>query len=658
MESRLQSKLDLIAHLRARRYELLERKLNKLQRSFEAGTTTDRPVNRGFGAFAFADPSLELLLKEWITLNPNSFIPHVARGVYYEHLAWISRGVDFSHRTPKIRFSEMRRYLAKARNDFETALTLNPQLPAAYRFFIRSLSGLGHFKEAQKVFEIAQRELPNGRAHLWTYAVYSAPHWSGMRDAQSQFLATAEALRYRDRRYDVIAGFADYAEGRRLERRKKYDEAAKYFDRAIAANNDQAAFYYERAGNAWLRDRDAAALQDAARALEHAPDDSFTHGLVARIYLHQKNFEKALIHSGRAIARDPYHPAHLLLRVRIRREMKAFDKAAPDLKRAMRYGANEAHVHAEQARYFQVVARDPAKAKNAWRRTTELAPHENGYWLSYLSHLRSNRDCGAVEAAANYLRACLSRESCKASQVMHTSILTNNTIDKAQCPYKKHHIANQFRRWLNAKDLELLERSKKHAAYPRGDRPVAGKSHPRRMTLEGLRLGMTESDVRRVYPKIEIHRSYLSDRKTVYVAVGKAKSHDGARDVNVIFSHFGTVETVHSAGETVVEAAPHMIARKIEELRRTLTAPYGKPDREITNEVNGKHLMEFRQTNDKLEVVASFSIEQHPAKILRKNADSVVYAIKIHKALVDLELSARSKKAIDRLAARERGKGP
>ena len=648
-------KLQLIQLLKAGRYEELNRKLGSVQSRYEAAEIDDGSVNTAFGAFAHADPALERNLDDWVDLHPKVFVPYLARAVYFTHIGQIYRGEHAARNTDRQQVVMMRKHFARATTDLRSALSFNTHLPTAYSKLILVQAMSGQTSRALETFRIAEAELPHGSLHILMLAHFSGRSWTGVKFSRKAFMETVSVSQRPDDRYDVLDGYEHFAEAKQLRIRRRFDRAARMYDLAIAVNKMNSSYYFGRAKNNWFRKRYESALKDLAQASTLQHQNPYIYEMMALIYSRQKKYHLALDYIGQAIALDPYNPGYLVGLAQIHRDAKQFFKARDDLEKAQVYGGNDPVVQAARARFFAEVDRDLPKARDTWRRTVELAPYYGEYLRSYWLALIAVHDCGSVEAAIRYLRICLRERTCNQRQIMHTSSLVNGTVRESQCPYERHHVAHRFRPFLTNKDLQRLETSKEFAPYPR-QKPFVGRSAARRMTLEGLKLGMTEKEVRHIFPDLKIERSFVRDTKIQFMAIAKLKSLDGRRDMSVMFSHFGTVETIYSIGDAVIVAKPSEINRKVDTLRRALKKPYGKSDKEMTNPINGKYLIEFRQTNDKQETVASLMIEHQPPRILRKKGDTVVYGVKIQQALVDKELVARSRKTIQRLVSASRKK--
>lgn len=650
-------KLEIVGLAKSRRFHDLERRLSAMQIAFENGTLSEARVYAAFGAFAHADPALERPLTEWIRLYPDSYAAQLARGIYFKHLGLVVRGEAWARRTAPRRFELMHRYFRRALADLTSALSTNARLAPAYGALISVYGTSGRFDRAKTVFRRAQKHMKNARGPLVTLAHYAQPKWSGNRAELEAVLKRAEDPNNRDRRYTVLTGYRDYARAGELRMRRKFDEAAPYYDRAIRKNANASWYFHGRGRNNWLRDHDDAALKDLARALELGDRNADIWALMADIYMRRKAFDPSLDHVGKAIALDPYNPAYLILRAQILRHMMTRDKGyddlgltREDLERASFYGDYDPRLHAEWAQYYGF-RRNPSKAKNAWRRAVELAPYSQRYLRHYLVASTSSHDCGGVGATVRYLALCLRNGKCGGREVMSFSYQVNGLIHQAKCPYEPHHVAKRFRSVLSEKHRKAIARNDFYNRHD--DEPViAGRTNVRAITSEGLKLGMTIDQVRRIYPGVKMRQTYVGkDKKVLFVAAGTARSHDGKRKVSVMFSTFGTVHTVHSVGERTLEGAPRELSRKMHALRESLARPYGMPDHAETHERNGKHLITYRQSGRGRRGGAEFMIEQTPPEIRRKRGDNVAYTFKVHRMLIDHELIRRSKQVTDRATA-------
>src|SRR5882757_5430793 len=72
-----------LALLKAESFEELERTFSGVQRSYKMGAITDEDLRAAFRVFYSTDPSLERYYDLWVTSHPQSYVAHLARGIYF-----------------------------------------------------------------------------------------------------------------------------------------------------------------------------------------------------------------------------------------------------------------------------------------------------------------------------------------------------------------------------------------------------------------------------------------------------------------------------------------------------------------------------------------------------------------------------------------------
>jgi len=110
--------------LRQSRYAELDRKMNGIQRSYEAGSITDERLLHEFRAFYDTDPALAGRYDAWVEKMPRSYAALVARGIYLRYVGKQARGTAYIEETPPQQVEIMSTYLAKAMRDYNASLTL------------------------------------------------------------------------------------------------------------------------------------------------------------------------------------------------------------------------------------------------------------------------------------------------------------------------------------------------------------------------------------------------------------------------------------------------------------------------------------------------------------------------------------------------------
>ena len=186
---RLPDKLELIGLLRAGRFEELEARLTTYQEGFETGGIAEEIVEIAFFVFANSDPRLESMLAQWIQLFPDSYAAPLAKGIYYWHLAWRTRGSRLAQETSELSFTEMRDYLALSDSDLELAIRLNEKLSIAYAYRIGiAMLGPRNHRQRRSILEAGLETVPKSAVIRYRYLFALLPWWDGSLEKIDNFI--------------------------------------------------------------------------------------------------------------------------------------------------------------------------------------------------------------------------------------------------------------------------------------------------------------------------------------------------------------------------------------------------------------------------------------------------------------------------------------
>lgn len=167
----------LLALLQRGEFEMLSRQLANKQVAFEKGLLAESALINAYLAFSSADPGLAKKLDAWIDVQPEHYIPRVARGVYNAHLGWIARGTAYVQKTSYDRLALMVRHFEAATSDFDAALTRNPKISIAWQNLIEMAMARGH--PISELYNRGIEEVPSSRVLRGAYAFSFHPDWGG-----------------------------------------------------------------------------------------------------------------------------------------------------------------------------------------------------------------------------------------------------------------------------------------------------------------------------------------------------------------------------------------------------------------------------------------------------------------------------------------------
>ena len=435
-ELRWPQKLELVQMLREGEYAALESELVAYQDAYERDEITEDMPTYAVSAFAYADPALEPLFAEWIIGYPESYAARLARGVYYSHLAWLSRGKNTIGRTPAAGIRDMRAYLDLAQADFEHGLALDRKAITAYAglMSIAMLTGDDAMEDA--FFEAGLKVAPASYDLHHARVLSLRPRWGGSLDQVSDYV---DALLERfpdDGKLATLSVFPDLLVARNLSSRGSYEKALRYLDRAVDVD---ARYLIERGYYHYWFSRYQAARADYERALEHYSQSPDLHYKLAMAYFHDDDdSDDAIVleHIDRALEFDPYNPEYLMLKAGyINYTEPNPAPAIPVLEKALVYGANEHRIQSflGQADRDSEIPENMPKAVEAFRLAVELMPGKTSYWQQFLHALRLAGNCDYLDALRTYVGLCAANGACSEQDLETQRRLADHFVRNVRC---------------------------------------------------------------------------------------------------------------------------------------------------------------------------------------------------------------------------------
>jgi len=139
------SQSEVVALLSARDYVELDRRFTAVQADYKLGVIDDVELREAFRSLYFTTPSLASHFDEWVTRFPQSYVAHLARGIYHKKIGQESRGPQAAAYTSAQQFKAMEQAFERASVDFEKSMTLDekPLLSFLHQINIFKLLGEG-----------------------------------------------------------------------------------------------------------------------------------------------------------------------------------------------------------------------------------------------------------------------------------------------------------------------------------------------------------------------------------------------------------------------------------------------------------------------------------------------------------------------------------
>jgi len=323
------------------KFDALEQKFAQLEQAYAAGKVSDRIIERGYFAFAVANPKFVLQLDKWVAAKSTSHRPYIAAAYFHKNLGWLYRGGRYGYQTSDQRASLMRENFEIAEQSLATALKLNPNSGVAYAILINMQMAAGDRDEMNALFLTGLKADPKSFAVLRNIFSSLLPWWGGYRQDPEIFPLSAvppdsslpeypirlpEALLRFDQfvkndpnnspHLAPLRGLTDYAVALILSRDGRELEAVPFYQRAMK-HGDYWFFHRQEGRNFTRMERYNDAVASYTRALELWPDNPDTLERRARAYRSLKATKKANADLDKALTLDPKNPDLLLLKANI-----------------------------------------------------------------------------------------------------------------------------------------------------------------------------------------------------------------------------------------------------------------------------------------------------------------------------------------------------
>lgn len=337
-------KLEFVQMLKDGKFKALDARIAAYQKAYEAQRASEKEDLVVFilEAFRSTEPALEPKFNQWIEQMPKSYSARLARGRYYRHLGWSSRGAASAGETSRERIVKMQDYFAKAVQDYQDALSLNPKLSVAYASLIEIAMAYGARKSiedfVQQALKVDPYSFEVGRSYVWSLQ----PKWGGSLATMIAFVTSMNQHLPKNPGLAALRGYVDYTEADILTSSGKQQEAIEFYDRAVRSGPHWR-FVYERGDNYYLLKAYDKALADFNLALKLWPQHPWPLTKRGLIHLQYGRDSQAMEDLNLALKLDPLNPEARWSRALLLAKQLRAEEALGEIENAFTFGAPDRH---------------------------------------------------------------------------------------------------------------------------------------------------------------------------------------------------------------------------------------------------------------------------------------------------------------------------
>ena len=166
----------------------LDRRFSAVQRAYEKGVVTDEDLRAAFRVFYPTAAALAPRYDAWVSAYPQSYVAHLARGIYYTKVGEDSRGGDTLSNTSAEQLQGMERAFQKASADFDASMELDtrPLLTYLHAMSIALYEGEG--AQTRGLLDLAIKADPGNFIVREKYIGTLEPRWGGSTEQMYAFL--------------------------------------------------------------------------------------------------------------------------------------------------------------------------------------------------------------------------------------------------------------------------------------------------------------------------------------------------------------------------------------------------------------------------------------------------------------------------------------
>jgi len=378
----------------------LERKLETLQRHYEAGRLNEYVIYNAFLLFGKAD--LQPDIERWATERPKAWPALAARGMMHWGAGARVGGGKFISPVSQAQLEQMQTDLDLAASDFHAVLAQRPRFLPAHARLIDIATMLGDDAAGHAAIEAALRQDPNTYLVRETYMLKLTPRWGGSYEAMDAFAREAQAHATVNPQLKDLLGDPWAERGYDRMRAKDWQGTVEMYTRALRFSR----------GTGWLGKRAAAykklqkwreAIADLNEALHYDPDQPNALADRATCFLASNQLDASLRDYARAVELGTDESWIVLdyggaLSIAHRPQ-----DAVPVYERFVAAHPDDAEVLEALGVLYHHTLQQPQRARDVLAHVTQVAPERLSAWRLYGQALAALGDPRAREIFVHYL---------------------------------------------------------------------------------------------------------------------------------------------------------------------------------------------------------------------------------------------------------------
>ena len=177
------------------RFTELDQRFTAAQKAYASGVATDTELQVAIREFYDPDPSLAPKYDEWVVRFPNSYVAHLARGIYYFRVGRHRRGTKTLADTPADDLAAADVAFDEAMNELTTSMRFDRKPLFSYAIAISIAQQHGTLPESRHWLDQADMIDPTNYVARARYMSAIETRWGGTQQMMQAFLEECRAAK-------------------------------------------------------------------------------------------------------------------------------------------------------------------------------------------------------------------------------------------------------------------------------------------------------------------------------------------------------------------------------------------------------------------------------------------------------------------------------
>lgn len=179
---------DVLRLLAESQFATLDRHFSNVQRDYVDGLISDEELRNAFRVFYATDEALESKYDAWVDQFPQSYVAHLARGIYLKRVGRSRRGSDYIQKTSFVQLLGMSFAYARAAREFHASAKLNGRPLLTYMHAMDISTQDGDAAETRRLLDLSVDVDPTNFIVRQKYMISLEPRWGGSMREMHAFL--------------------------------------------------------------------------------------------------------------------------------------------------------------------------------------------------------------------------------------------------------------------------------------------------------------------------------------------------------------------------------------------------------------------------------------------------------------------------------------